>query len=265
MDDTYKIKISAAIISFAMQKGGAGKTTTVKNTGQILASMGNKVLLVDMDAQGSITTACTNAIKLSQTNALTMNDVFLNGVKISDVIINVDENVDLAPALISLANVDLSLASQIAREHFLKRALNEVKDQYDYILIDCPPSLSLLTINALTASDYVIYVVQLEYFAFEGLIELKKTVAQVQNINENLKLLGIIETMADNTNHTSDISDSLKDYNTLGEIDRATAVRDAIMMKQAISEFDPSHKVSRQYKEFAKNLVKAVEKEESNG
>lgn len=249
----------ATIISFAMQKGGAGKTTTVKNTLVELAKLNKKALGIDIDAQGSLTVSCTNAIALSKANATTMSDMFLNGAKLSDIIIPIEENVHIAPALISLANVDLSLASQIAREHFLRRALAEVKDEYDYILIDCPPSLSLLTLNALTASDFVIYVVQLEYFAFEGLIQLEKTVAQVQGINEKLKVLGIIETMSDRTNHTSDISDSLTNYTSLGKIDRATDVRDAIMHKQAISQYIPGHKVATQYEQFTKNMIAAVE------
>ncbi|PZL77493.1 ATPase [Enterococcus plantarum] len=249
----------ATVISFAMQKGGAGKTTTVKNTMVELAKLNKKVLGIDIDAQGSLTIGCTNAIALSKAKSATMSDIFLNGAKLSDIIIPIEENIDIAPALISLANVDLSLASQIAREHFLRRALTEVKDDYDFILIDCPPSLSLLTVNALTASDFVVYVVQLEYFAFEGLIQLEKTVAQVQGINENLKVLGIIETMSDRTNHTSDISDSLTNYNSLGKIDRATDVRDAIMNKQAISQYIPGHKVANQYEQFAKNMIAAVE------
>lgn len=255
----------AKIISFAMQKGGAGKTTTVKNTLKELANSGFKVLGIDIDAQGSLTISSTNAIALSKSNAPTMSDIFLEGTPIKEIIIPIEENIDIAPALIKLSNVDLSLANQIARENFLKRALNAVKSDYDYILIDCPPSLSLLTINALAASDYVIYVVQLEYFALEGLIQLEETTSQVQSINEDLKVLGIIETMSDRTNHTSDISDALENYNTLGKIDRATDVRDAIMHKQAISEYMPGHKVAQQYKEFSNNMVKEIIKiEEGN-
>lgn len=252
------------ILSLAMQKGGVGKTTTTKNTAKELAKLNYKVLLVDEDAQGSLTKVSTNAIALSKSGAPTMFDMYVNGVEMSDIIIPIDENIDLAPALINLSRAELSLTNAISRESFLKRALNKVKDQYDYILIDCPPSLGLLTLNALNASDFVIFVVQLEYFALQGVEQLETTVGQVvESLNPNLVTLGVIETMNDNTNHTTDISqeiNNLNKYEILGIVDRATDVRDAIMNKEAISEFKPTHKVATQYKNFALNLVNVLNK-----
>lgn len=250
------------IISLAMQKGGVGKTTTTKNLGKDLADLGYKVLLVDDDAQGSLTKVSVNAIALSQSGNPTMFDIYVNGAKMNDIIVPVSENLDLAPALINLSKAEISLTNAISRESFLKRSLASIRNQYDFILIDCPPSLGLLTLNALNASDFVVFIVQLEYFALQGVELLEDTVQEVtEALNPNLVTIGVLETMNDNTNHTTDVSEqikNLKKYKNLGVVDRSTDVRDAIMYKESISEYKPTHKVAIQYKEFAENLVSEI-------
>lgn len=128
---------------------------------------------------------------------------------------------------------------------------------YDFIIIDCSPSLNMTTINALVASDFTIYVTQLEYFSMQGLEQLQKTVDMVKEINSELKDLGLILTMADGTNHVKDVLDELKDssYKLLGTIDRATLVRDSIMAKQAVFQYEKNHKVANQYQEFVDTLL----------
>ena len=157
----------ARIISVANQKGGVGKTTTTVNLGASLAFVGKKILLVDSDAQGNATSGM-GIRKPDVTHDI--YDVLVNEVPIQDAIYPTSrENLDIVPATLQLAGAEIELTSMMARESRLKMALNEVKDQYDFILIDCPPSLGHLTINAFTASDSILIPVQCEYYALEGL------------------------------------------------------------------------------------------------
>lgn len=253
-------------ISFAMQKGGVGKTTTVRNLGSHLALLGYKVLLIDTDPQGNCTTSCVNQFALAESGQPTLYDVFVNATPLKDTLIEVENNLYLAPALINLASVELSIASEMARELFLKSAIDEMNGDFDFILFDCPPSLSLLTVNALVASDYVIYVTQLDFFILQGLEQLRETVTKAKRLNSKLSEIGVIETMDDNTNHTSDISEAIEaiDLLKLGKVDRATAVRDAIMYKKALKDYDPSHKIVEQYNTITSNLLHSIKGEKKN-
>ena len=200
------------IIAIANQKGGVGKTTTSVNLGAGLAQVGKKVLLVDIDAQGNATTGV--GIEKSELDQCIYN-VLVEDADVQGVIQKTaTENLDVLPATIQLAGAEIELVPTISREVRLQRALQPVRDEYDYIIIDCPPSLGLLTINALTAADSVIIPVQCEYYALEGLSQLLNTVRLVQkHLNKNLVIQGVLLTMLDaRTNLGIQVIDEVKKY-----------------------------------------------------
>ena len=184
------------IVSFSNQKGGVGKTTTCVNMAAYLASFGKKVLLVDIDPQGNATTGMgfsKSSLKKSVYNVL------IDDERASDNILTTEaENLDLLPSNIDLAGAEVELVYKKSREKVLKNALAEVRDRYDYILIDCPPSLGLLTINSLAAADAVIIPIQSEYYALEGLSQLMNSISLVkQHLNPALEVDGVVMTMYD--------------------------------------------------------------------
>lgn len=200
------------IIAIANQKGGVGKTTTSVNLGAGLAQVGKKVLLVDIDAQGNATTGV--GIEKSELDQCIYN-VLVEDADVQGVIQKTaTESLDVLPATIQLAGAEIELVPTISREVRLQRALQPVRDEYDYIIIDCPPSLGLLTINALTAADSVIIPVQCEYYALEGLSQLLNTVRLVQkHLNKNLAIQGVLLTMLDaRTNLGIQVIDEVKKY-----------------------------------------------------
>jgi len=200
------------IIAIANQKGGVGKTTTSVNLGAGLAQVGKKVLLVDIDAQGNATTGV--GIEKSELDQCIYN-VLVEDADVQGVIQKTaTENLDVLPATIQLAGAEIELVPTISREVRLQRALQPVRDEYDYIINDCPPSLGLLTINALTAADSVIIPVQCEYYALEGLSQLLNTVRLVQkHLNKNLAIQGVLLTMLDaRTNLGIQVIDEVKKY-----------------------------------------------------
>ena len=184
------------IIAIANQKGGVGKTTTSVNLGACLAYIGKKVLMVDIDPQGN----ATSGVGIEKADVEhCIYDVLVDDVEARTVVHPTTvENLYVIPATIQLAGAEIELVPTISREVRLKRALEEVKGDFDYILVDCPPSLGLLTLNALTASDAVIIPVQCEYYALEGLSQLLNTVRLVQkHLNQDLKIEGVLLTMLD--------------------------------------------------------------------
>ncbi|MEK5126394.1 sporulation initiation inhibitor protein Soj [Bacillus sp. FSL R9-9492] len=200
------------IIAIANQKGGVGKTTTSVNLGAGLAQVGKKVLLVDIDAQGNATTGV--GIEKSELDQCIYN-VLVEDADVQGAIRKTaTENLDVLPATIQLAGAEIELVPTISREVRLQRALQPIRDEYEYIIIDCPPSLGLLTINALTAADSVIIPVQCEYYALEGLSQLLNTVRLVQkHLNENLAIQGVLLTMLDaRTNLGIQVIDEVKKY-----------------------------------------------------
>ena len=199
-------------IAIANQKGGVAKTTTAVNLGAWLSLMGQRVLLVDIDPQGNATTGVgvdKDCVKSC------IYDVMINGMSIRDVIVSCAvENLDLVPSTIELAGAEVEMVGVAEREKILKKALLEIKKKYNFIFIDCPPSLGLLTINALTAADSLIIPIQCEYYALEGLGQLMNTFQMVQqHLNRELELEGVLLTMFDGrTNLAIQVVDEVKRY-----------------------------------------------------
>ncbi|MBD8005588.1 ParA family protein [Bacillus norwichensis] len=247
------------IISIANQKGGVGKTTTSINLGACLAYIGKKVLIVDIDPQGNATSGA--GIDKGDVNEC-VYDVLVDDADIKKVIQETAvENLSVVPSTIQLAGAEIELVPTISREVRLKRALDEVRDQYDFILIDCPPSLGLLTINALTASDSVLIPVQCEYYALEGLSQLLNTVRIVQkHLNQELMIEGVLLTMLDaRTNLGLQVIQEVKKYfqNKVYQtvIPRNIRLSEAPSHGQPIIIYDPRSRGAEVYLELAKEVA----------
>lgn len=249
----------ARIISVANQKGGVGKTTTTVNLGACLAQDGKKVLLIDSDAQGNATSGLgVHKPDVKQD----IYDVLVNEVSIKETIIKTSrENLSIVPATLQLAGAEIELTSMMARESRLKSALAEVSDEYDFILVDCPPSLGHLTINAFTASDAILIPVQCEYYALEGLSQLLNTVRLVQkHFNPGLEIEGVLLTMYDaRTNLGAEVVEEVrryfqeKVYDTI--IPRNVRLSEAPSHGKPIIDYDPRSKGAEVYQALAKEVL----------
>ena len=248
------------IIAIANQKGGVGKTTTSVNLSACLAYLGKKVLLVDIDPQGNASSGV--GVSKGEVNQC-IYDVLIDDVSVLDTILETKvENLHIVPATISLAGAEIELVSTISREVRLKKALQEVKDQYEYIIIDCPPSLGLLTINSLTASDAIIIPVQCEFYALEGLSQLLSTVRLVQkHLNKNLEIDGVLLTMFDaRTNLGIQVIEEVKKYfqdkvyKTI--IPRNVRLSEAPSHGEPIIIYDPKSRGAEVYLELAKEVIR---------
>jgi len=200
------------VIAVANQKGGVGKTTTAVNLSSCLAYKGKKVLILDIDPQGNTTSGL--GIDKKKINK-SIYDILINEADINDVLVDTPvENLKLCPSNIELAGAEVELVSSISRETRLKSALEPVRNDYDFILIDCPPSLGLLTLNSLTAADKILVPIQCEYYALEGLSQLMETVKLVQkHLNKNLDVEGVVLTMFDaRTNLSIQVVEEVKKY-----------------------------------------------------
>jgi chromosome partitioning protein len=249
-------QLMARVIAFANQKGGVAKTTTTLNLGVALRELGHRVLLIDLDPQGNLTMSQgmnPDAIERS------MFDVLVHRVPISDVIHTVE--VDIAVASIDLAGAELALSALIGRERALEKALVEVRDKYDFILIDTPPSLGLLTINAFVAAESVIVPVQCEYLSLRGLVQLENTLAMVrENLNPKVRVEGIVPTMYDRrTLHAREAIEILEEH--FGDLVYSTRIRKTIRYAEApvkgssVLRYEPSGPAAQAYRDLAKEVL----------
>ncbi|MEX2246360.1 MAG: AAA family ATPase [Dehalococcoidia bacterium] len=245
-----------SVIALANQKGGVGKTTTAINLGAALASRHKRVLVFDSDPQANSSTGLG-----VRCEGVSTYDVIIGAAQVSDAVVPTGvEGLDLAPATPALAGAEVELVPMMAREYRLKRALETVRKQYDYILIDCPPSLGLLTVNALTAADEVIVPVQCEYLALEGLSQLTATLELVRrNLNSTLRLRGLLLTMFDGrTNLSQQVAAEVRAHfkNTFKTvIPRSVRLGEAPSHGLPIARYDPSSRATRAYDELAKELI----------
>ena len=247
------------IMSIANQKGGVGKTTSSVNLSAGLASLGNKVLIIDTDPQGNATSGL-GVNKADVSNCI--YNVLVEDVRAEDVIVSTEiVNLDIIPATIQLAGAEIELVPIMSRELRLRRALEDLREVYDYIIIDCPPSLGLLTLNALTASDSVIIPVQCEYYALEGLSQLLNTIRLVQkHLNKELMIEGVLLTMLDaRTNLGIQVVEEVKKYFQdkvyKSIIPRNVRLSEAPSHGQPIIAYDPKSKGSEVYLELAKEVM----------
>ncbi|MFE8169014.1 AAA family ATPase [Listeria monocytogenes] len=247
------------VIALANQKGGVGKTTSSVNLSSSLAFLGKKVLLVDIDPQGNASSGVgVNKGEIEHC----IYDVLVDDVAIQDVLQKTDlDNLNVIPATIQLAGAEVELVPDFSREFRLKKAIDSIRDDYDYVIIDCPPSLGLLTLNALTAADSVLIPVQCEYYALEGLSQLLNTIRIVQkHLNEDLQIEGVLLTMLDaRTNLGIQVIEEVKKYfqnkvfNTI--IPRNVRLSEAPSHGKPILLYDAKSKGAEVYLELAKEVV----------
>ena len=246
-------------ISVANQKGGVGKTTTTVNLASILARRGKKVLLIDADPQGN----ATSGLGIEKEVEFSTYDILVNDTEIQAAIQDtMIKNLKVCPSDINLAGAEVELVSMMSREQRLNEKLNEAKNQFDYILIDCPPSLGLITLNAFTASNSVLIPVQCEYFALEGLGQLLNTINLVKkHLNKNIQIEGALLTMYDiRTNLSNQVVKEVKKYfnNKVYKtvIPRNVRLSEAPSYGMPIIEYDIKSKGAKSYIKFTKEFLK---------
>lgn len=252
-------KIVGKIISVANQKGGVGKTTTTINLSTMLAKKGKKVLLIDADPQGN----ATSGVGAEKEVEYSTYDILVSDIEMVQALEKtIIKNLLVCPSNINLAGAEVELVSMMSREQRLKEKLEEIKDKFDYILIDCPPSLGLITLNAFTASDSVLIPVQCEYYALEGLGQLLNTINLVKkHLNKNLEVEGALLTMYDaRTNLSNQVVKEVKKY--FGDKVYKTVIPRNVRLSEApsygmpITEYDPRSKGAKTYEKFTKEFLK---------
>ncbi|WP_346674450.1 ParA family protein [Enorma phocaeensis] len=247
------------IISIINQKGGVGKSTTAVNLAAALGELGKKVLIVDFDPQGNSTSGL--GIEKEELEQC-VYDALLNDVPAENLLIQANcNNVTVIPATIQLAGAEIELVSAMARETRLKELLEPVQENYDFVFIDCPPSLGLLTINALTAADSVLIPIQCEYYALEGVTKLLESMRMVKSkINKGLEVFGVLLTMYDSrTSLANQVVEEVKQYfgdkvfNTL--IPRTVKISEAPSFGMSVIQYAPQNKGAQSYMELAEEVI----------
>jgi len=247
------------VLAITNQKGGVGKTTTAVNLCTSMALHKRKTLLIDIDPQGNASTGIgLDKIKVKRC----IYDVLINQTPIKEIILPTQvENLDILPSTIQLAGAEIELVNYISRENTLKHAIKPIKNDYNYIIIDCPPSLGLLTINSLTAADAVIIPIQCEYYALEGIGQLLKTINLVrENLNSSLEIEGILLTMYDSrTNLSRDVVKEVQKY-FKGKIFKAVVPRNVRVSEapsygKPVVLYDAKSKGAIAYKKFAREVI----------
>ena len=254
------------VIAITNQKGGVGKTTTAVNLSAYLATMGKRVLLIDIDPQGN----ATSGMGIGKEEIVySIYDLMIKRQNINDVIIPTSiENFHIIPSNIQLAGAEIELVNMLSRETILRKIIGEIKDEYTFIIIDAPPSLGLLTINALAAASWVIIPVQAEYYALEGLSQLINTIELVKDhINPSLEVLGLLITMYDKrTNISQEVASQAKEFfrekvfKTI--IPRSVRLSEAPSFGKPINLYEPQSTGARAYESLAKEVIENWPKED---
>ena len=247
------------VIAIINQKGGVGKSTTAINLSAALGEMGKQVLLIDLDPQGNSSSGL--GVEKNRVSRC-IYDALLNDIPLTDIIIpDVSKGLDVVPATINLAGAEVELVSEMARENRLKDAIGPMRGRYDYIFIDCPPSLGLLTINALVAADKLLIPIQCEFYALEGVTKLLDSMKRVKSrLNPSLDIYGVLLTMSDNrTTLSRQVSDEVRRF--FGKIVFETSIPRTVKLSEAPSfgqpntQYDPTGKGAQSYIDLAKEVI----------
>lgn len=247
------------VIAIINQKGGVGKSTTAINLSAALGEMGKQVLLIDLDPQGNSSSGL--GVEKNRVSRC-IYDALLNDIPLTDIIIpDVSKGLDVVPATINLAGAEVELVSEMARENRLKDAIWPMRGRYDYIFIDCPPSLGLLTINALVAADKLLIPIQCEFYALEGVTKLLDSMKRVKSrLNPSLDIYGVLLTMSDNrTTLSRQVSDEVRRF--FGKIVFETSIPRTVKLSEApsfgqpITQYDPTGKGAQSYIDLAKEVI----------
>ena len=247
------------VIAIINQKGGVGKSTTAINLSAALGEMGKQVLLIDLDPQGNSSSGL--GVEKNRVSRC-IYDALLNDIPLTDIIIpDVSKGLDVVPATINLAGAEVELVSEMARENRLKDAIGTMRGRYDYVFIDCPPSLGLLTINALVAADKLLIPIQCEFYALEGVTKLLDSMKRVKSrLNPLLDIYGVLLTMSDNrTTLSRQVSDEVRRY--FGKIVFETSIPRTVKLSEApsfgqpITQYDPTGKGAQSYIDLAKEVI----------
>ena len=256
------------VIAIANQKGGVAKTTTTHNLGVALAAKGKRVLLIDLDSQASLTISV--GLEPLEVKRTIVDVLRKDGVSVSECIEQISDQLHIVTSIIDLAPMEMELLSRASREKILDRALRPVRGEYDFILVDCPPQLSILTINALSCADGVIIPVKTDYLAYRGLTQLQDSIQEIQElINPELKVLGVIATLYEK--RVADDNEILaalrKEYNLLGVIKRLAVAKKGIYDGLAVVEQTPGSEISIEYNKIADMIIaeKFERTEKENG
>lgn len=256
----------AKIICFVNNKGGCGKTTTVCAIGMAWASLGKKILFIDLDSQSNLTSIVTDTDPSTQEWDTTLEDAFVGGPEFGLPIVHVNEYIDIVPSDLDLSNFDKDTTRFTGREYLLADLIETVKNNYDYILLDCPPALGLITYNALVASDYLVMVTNAEGLSYRGL----KMVASLYNevignrrLNPALQILGVVVTRYEKNNlsemYLGKIKNDLGDMVIEPVIRKSTKVAQSASFQQNLYTFDPNGKATQDYKKVSAELLQRIE------
>jgi len=245
------------IIAFANQKGGVAKTTSTYNVGVSLARRGCKTLIIDLDSQASLTISA--GLEPFDSEATIVSVLEKEGTPIAECIKQLQDNLYIVTSRLELATHEIVMIGRAMREMILKRAIEPIKNQYDYILIDCPPQLSILTINALACADYVIIPVKTDYLAYRGVELLQDTISEIQSIiNPSLKVLGVLATLYEKrVKDDNEILRALQDkYNVIGIVKKMAIAKKGIYDGLAVSDQSPKNEVAKEYEKVCDHIVR---------
>lgn len=245
------------IIAIANQKGGVAKTTSAHNIGVSLAQQKKKVLLVDLDSQASLTISVGFEPEEYENNIVSILEK--DGLPAVDCVNQISPDLFIIPSIIDLASLEMEMLSRMNREKILARALDQIKDDYDYILIDCPPQLSILTVNALACADKVLIPIKTDYLAYRGLEKLQETINDTKEyLNSDLQVLGVIATLYEmRVNTDQEILKQLeKEYTVLGVVKKMAAAKKGIYDGLSVVENEPNSDISKEYQKITEKILK---------